>query len=129
MARTNPLSRNPKRGAQYRGGDRMNVDHGCAYDKYDCDDDKADTADECTDNNYDECDTKRFNPCDNYGTMVRRTSTRSRRPIKVPPPLKSSFRFLTAQELFSYKAIPAVGVAAYLGSAVGATALRETFQE
>lgn len=43
------------------------------------------------------------------------------------PPLKRSMSFLTTQELFSYRAIPALGVTAYLGTAIGTITYHETF--
>lgn len=57
-------------------------------------------------------------------------------PVSVPvsnnwsivAPAKRSISFLTAQELFSYKALPAFGVVAYLGTAIGTLAYRETFE-
>ena len=48
---------------------------------------------------------------------------------EVRAPLKRSMSFLTTQELFSYRAIPAAGVLAYLGTAVGTIAHHETFVE
>jgi len=44
------------------------------------------------------------------------------------PPAKKSMSFLTTQELFSYRAIPAIGVVAYIGSAIGAIAHHDTFE-
>lgn len=42
-------------------------------------------------------------------------------------PIKKSMSFLTTQELFSYKAIPAAAVCAYLATSVGTIANQETF--
>lgn len=42
-------------------------------------------------------------------------------------PLKRSMSFLTTQELFSYKAIPALAVCSYMAMSVGTIANRETF--
>lgn len=47
--------------------------------------------------------------------------------IKYQPTVKKSMSFFTTAELISYKTIPAFGAAAYLASAIGATAMDETF--
>lgn len=46
---------------------------------------------------------------------------------KYPTPIKKSMSFLTSQELFSYKAIPAAAVFTYLATSVGTIANEETF--
>lgn len=70
-------------------------------------------------------------PCDPYDICK---STRTEGPVNchVKPyasPLKKSMSFLTTQELFSYKAIPAGAVICYIFMSVGHTARRETFEE
>lgn len=56
-------------------------------------------------------------------------STPYRRNLGRAPPtgVKKSMSFLTGKDLISFRAIPILGAAAYLGSSLGAVAMEETF--
>jgi len=75
-------------------------------------------------------------PCPPGYTSANATNSRARpqqprQTVKraVTHPLNRSMSFLTTQELFSYKAIPAIGVVAYLATSVGTIAHHETFEQ
>ena len=65
--------------------------------------------------------------CEAFPEGSRRRKSSVYKPEAPSVPLKKSMSFLTTQELFSYKAIPAIGVISYLASSVGTIANHETF--
>lgn len=88
-----------------------------------------------------ECERQRQAECQKRHdavTVVEKSADRvsKKKPCTVPVPyscsvmvpIKRSMSFLSAQELFSYKALPAFGVVAYLGTGIGTLAHRETFR-
>ena len=88
-----------------------------------------------------ECERQRQAECQKRHdavTVVEKSADRvpKKKPCTVPVPyscsvmvpIKRSMSFLSAQELFSYKALPAFGIVAYLGTGIGTLAHRETFR-
>jgi len=58
--------------------------------------------------------------------MHRQNRTKSKR-VATPAPIRKSLSFLQIRDLMSYKSLPLLGAACYMGSSIGTTAMRETF--